>query len=96
MVVAGSVIQVLSFGMLNTFGVFFNPLLDEFGWKGAVGVNATHPSGGQKDMGGLCGREEVIHGPGVRQVQLTMRSGNQVIVAGGLQPPQIAEPNKPR
>jgi len=33
---AGFVIQALSFGMLNTFGVFFNPLLDEFGWPRAT------------------------------------------------------------
>jgi MFS family permease len=33
---AGFIIQALAFGTLNTFGVFFTPLLDEFGWSRAT------------------------------------------------------------
>jgi len=35
-VLAGFCIQVLSWGMLNTFGVFFNSFLAEFGWSRAT------------------------------------------------------------
>ena len=33
---AGFTIQALAFGTLNTFGVFFTPMLDEFGWSRAT------------------------------------------------------------
>ena len=35
-VVAAFCIQVIVWGIFNTFGVFFNPLLDEFGWARAT------------------------------------------------------------
>jgi sugar phosphate permease len=35
-VVVAFLILALSFAVYNTFGVFFKPLLDEFGWTSAV------------------------------------------------------------
>jgi len=35
-VIAGFLIQVLGFGIYSAFGVFFTPLLDEFGWSRAT------------------------------------------------------------
>ena len=33
---AAFVIQILTWGIYNSYGVFFNPLLDEFGWSRAI------------------------------------------------------------
>jgi len=40
-VLAALGIQMVSWGMVNSFGVFFKPLLSEFGWSRATISGAT-------------------------------------------------------
>lgn len=44
-VIASFNIQVVTWGLFNTFGVFFNPLLNEFGWPRAV-ISSAQSLGG--------------------------------------------------
>ena len=40
-VAAAFIIQVVTWGIFNSFGVFFNALLDEYGWSYAVIAGAA-------------------------------------------------------
>ena len=61
-VAATFVIMVMAFGVTYSFGVFFNPLLKEFGWSRAVTSGAYSIVLFVSGIGGICGDTGICGG----------------------------------
>jgi hypothetical protein len=65
-------------GFVDDVGFDHQVLVDELGWVGVVGVDAADLGSGEKDLIGLFRFEEGAHGSLVREVELSVRAGDDV------------------
>ena len=70
---------------VDDVGLDHEVVADEVGRVGVVGEDAADFGGGEEDMLGLFGGEELVDGGGVDEIELSAGAGDEVGVAQPLQ-----------